>query len=95
MARDHGVPERIISAIGAGEEPRFDSDDDRVIYDLARQLLQRGQIEHDTYAAAERILGQRGLVEIVTLCGYYTLISFLLNGFAVPLPQGEPYQWSS
>jgi hypothetical protein len=29
-----------------------------------------------------------GLVELVSLCGYCTLISFLLNAFAVPLPPG-------
>jgi hypothetical protein len=26
------------------------------------------------------------MVELVSLCGYYTLISFLLNAFTVPLP---------
>jgi hypothetical protein len=29
----------------------------------------------------------------VSLCGYYTLISFLLNGFEVPLPPGAAPMW--
>jgi hypothetical protein len=33
------------------------------------------------------------MVELVSLCGYYTLISFLLNGFEVPLPPGAKPMW--
>src|SRR5207302_6856861 len=95
MAREHGVSEHVITAIGNGEEPAFDNSDDRTVYELARQLLQQGQIDDATYAPAERLLGPRGLVEIIALCGFYTLISFLLNSFTVPLPAGETNQWSS
>ena len=35
------------------------------------------------------------MVELVSLCGYYTLISFLLNAFAVPLPPGASPAWAS
>ena len=34
------------------------------------------------------------MVELVSLCGYYTLISFLLNAFAVPLPPGAAPMWA-
>jgi hypothetical protein len=33
------------------------------------------------------------MVELVSLCGYYTLISFLLNSFEVPLPPGAAPMW--
>ena len=33
------------------------------------------------------------MVELVSLCGYYTLISFLLNAFDVPLPPGAAPMW--
>ena len=36
-----------------------------------------------------------GVVELVSLCGYYTLVSFLLGAFAVPLPPGAPLTWGS
>ena len=32
--------------------------------------------------------GDAGTVQFVSLCGCYTLVSFLLNAFAVPLPPG-------
>ncbi len=35
------------------------------------------------------------MVELVALCGYYTLMSFLLNAFDVPLPPGVQAMWGS
>jgi 4-carboxymuconolactone decarboxylase len=94
-ARDNGVPDSVIDAIGAGSVPEFDNPVDRTLYAQARQLVETGRVDADTYAAAEGILGPEGLVEVVSLCGYYTLISFLLNGFEVQVPAGEPRQWAS
>ena len=45
------------------------------------------------FPLAKGLLGERGLVELVSLCGYYTLVSFTLNAFAVPLPDGVAPKW--
>jgi len=95
MAREHGVPDAVVDAIGRGEEPQFTADDERTVYAVARELADAGQVSQDSYDAARDLLGEAGLVELVTLCGYYTLISFLLNAFAVPLPPGAPPMWAS
>jgi 4-carboxymuconolactone decarboxylase len=94
MARRHGVADAVVDAIGRGEEPAFELDDERTVYMIARQLTETGRVEQDAYAAAQQILGDTGVVELVSLCGYYTLVSFLLNAFAVPLPPGVPPTWS-
>src|SRR5437667_8715043 len=60
MAREAGVPDAVVDAIGAGTEPPFDNDDDRVLHGLARQLVETGRIDDDTYAAAARMVGHRG-----------------------------------
>ena len=93
MARNHGVSNAVVEAIGRGEDPPFEADDERVVYQAARQLAQTGQLSQDAYDAAQRLLGATGVVELVSLCGYYTLISFVLNAFAVPLPPGATPQW--
>jgi 4-carboxymuconolactone decarboxylase len=86
MARRYGVADAVVDAIGRGEDPPFTADDERTVYRVARQLTERGQVDAEAYAAARRLLGDVGLVELVSLCGYYTLVSFLLNAFTVPLP---------
>jgi 4-carboxymuconolactone decarboxylase len=93
MAREHGVPDAVVEAIGRGDDPSFAADDERVVYAVARSLTSTGQLGQDAYDAAQRLLGDEGIVELVSLCGYYTLISYLLNAFDVPLPPGERRQW--
>ena len=90
MAREHGVAGAVVDAIGRGEDPPFEAEDERAVYTAARQLAHSGRLDRETYDAARGFLGDAGMVELVSLCGYYTLISFLLNAFAVPPPDAAP-----
>ena len=36
------------------------------------------------------LLGEAGVVELVGILGYYTLVSMTLNGFGIGVPPGEP-----
>ncbi len=93
MALAAGVDQSTIDAIGAGETPTLTLDDERVVYDVAHQLVRDGRLDAETYGAAVELLGETQMVELVSLCGYYTLISFTLNAFDVPLPRGTTEQW--
>jgi 4-carboxymuconolactone decarboxylase len=93
MAREHGVADAVVDAIGRGEVPPFAAQDERTIYAVARELAEAGQLSQATYDAARDLLGEVGMVELVSLCGYYTLISYLLNAFAVPVPPGAQPAW--
>ena len=44
----------------------------------------------ETYTQTRAAIGEQGLVELVSLVGYYAIISGLLNGFEVAVPEGEP-----
>ena len=94
MAREHGIAGAAVDAIGRGEDPPFEADDERAVYTGARQLSLAGRLDQETYDAAHRFLGDAGMVELVSLCGYYTLVSFLLNAFAVPLPPDAAPMWA-
>lgn len=93
MALEHGVDPSVIEALRAGEVPSFDRDDEQIVYEVARQLLTDRRVTNATYASAESLLGETGMVELVTLIGYYCLISMMLNLFEVPLPEGEEPSW--
>jgi len=93
IARRHGVPDAVIDAIARGEDPPFAADDERTVYTAVRELTQTGQLGQGAYDAVQRLLGDAGVVELVSLCGYYTLVSFLLNAFAVPLPPDAVPVW--
>ena len=93
MAREHGVADEIVDAIWRGETPAFAADDEALVYDFARQLMMGGRVDDPTYTSAVELLGNQGVVELVSLCGYYTLVSFTLNAFTVPLPPGAKPAW--
>jgi 4-carboxymuconolactone decarboxylase len=94
MARAHGVADAVVAAIGRGQDPPFEADDERAVYAVARQLSLAGRVDQQAYDAAHRFLGDAGMVELVSLCGYYALISYLLNAFEVPLPPGAAPMWT-
>lgn len=95
LAREAGVPGAVVDAIGAGGEPAFTADDERIVHATARELVISGRLSAASYAAAHELLGDTGVVELAALCGYYTTISFLLNAFEVPLPVGVEPMWAA
>lgn len=95
MARELGVPAEVIDAIGQGEDPPLPAGAERAVYEVARQLTQTGQVSQDAYDAAQQVLGDTGMVQLVGMCGYYTLVSFILNAFMVPLPSGTEPRWGN
>lgn len=95
IARDHGVPDAVVEAIGGGADPPFETDDERIVHAVASQLARAGRIDTEAYRAAGALLGDQGMVELVTLCGYYTLVSFLLNAFEVPVEPGAVPRWGT
>jgi 4-carboxymuconolactone decarboxylase len=94
MAREHGVADAVVDAIGRGEDPQFEAHDERAVYAVGRQLSDCGRLDRDAYDAAHRFLGDAGMVDLVSLCEYHTLVSFLLNAFAVPLPPTAAPTWA-
>lgn len=88
MAAEAGLDAAIIEAIRARREPSFANDDEALVYRLCRELLGDRRVSDGTYAAAVKLLGETGTVELVALQGYYGLVSMLLNTFEVPLPEG-------
>jgi len=51
-------------------------------------LLEHHRLDDDLYARARERLGQTELIELVTIVGYYCLVSLTLNAFEVPLADG-------
>ncbi len=90
LARQAGVSQAAIEAIRTGAEPQFDRPEEMQIYLFAREFIETKRISDKTYAATRALTGEQGLVDLVTLMGYYTLVSMTLNCFQVPLPEGQP-----
>jgi 4-carboxymuconolactone decarboxylase len=61
---------------------------ERVLVNVARSLSRTAHLQDDLYAEALAELGERQLIEVVALCGHYTMIGFVANAFEVDPPEG-------
>jgi len=89
LAREAGVEDQLIDAIRTGRRPDSGSDDELLVIDFSRALLRSGTVEAELYDRALQRFGEDGLLELVCTLGFYALVSFTLNVFEVPLPEGE------
>jgi 4-carboxymuconolactone decarboxylase len=89
LALKGGMDPDIIEAIRDRRTPRFDDPQGQMIYDVSRSLHEGHGLSPALYDQAVKLLGERGLVEIIGLCGYYTMVSMTLNAFEFELPAGE------
>lgn len=89
IARDEGLPEAVIEAIRTGKTPTLDRPDLQLIYDVVTEYFATHRLSQATYGRALGLLGERGLVDLVGIVGYYGLVSITLNVFEVAVPEGE------
>jgi 4-carboxymuconolactone decarboxylase len=59
-----------------------------LLVDTVRALYRTRRLTPAEYARAEAELGRQGLIELVTLAGYYGMVAGILNAFEVDLPPG-------
>jgi 4-carboxymuconolactone decarboxylase len=89
LALKGGLDETIIDDIRDRRTPAFDDPRAKMIYDVAKSLHESHGLAQGLYDEAIALLGERGVVEIIGLCGYYTMVSMTLNTFEFGLPDGE------
>jgi 4-carboxymuconolactone decarboxylase len=90
LAEKAGVPAAAIEAIRTGGTPLFTAHDEALIHRLCSEIFRTQRLSDQSFSEAIAALGEPGLVEVIAIIGYYTLIANTLNIFQVGLPDGEP-----
>ena len=75
--------------IRTGGTPVFAAKDEALVYRVCNEIFRTQRLTDTSFAEAVAALGEQGLVEVIAIIGYYTLIGNTLNVFRVPLPEGE------
>ena len=89
LALQGGMKPDIIDAIRDRRTPEFDDAKAKMIYDVAKSLHEGHGLAQPLYDQAVEVLSLRGVVEVIGLCGYYTMVSMTLNTFEFGLPDGQ------
>jgi 4-carboxymuconolactone decarboxylase len=87
-AANQGLHPAIIEAIAAGKRPTGMAADEEAVYNFCTELLTNKQVSDATFQAAKDKFGERGVVDLIGVTGYYQLVSMLLNVDRYPLPDG-------
>ena len=90
LAEKAGVPKAAIEAIRTGGAPVFAAADETLVHRLCSEIFRTQRLSDASFEEAVAALGESGLVEVIAIIGYYTLIGNTLNIFQVGLPEGEP-----
>lgn len=83
IARDLGVDAEALEALRKGLPAKFKNADEVAAYDLAQELLNKRDVSDATYARVKAVLGERGILDLIAVLGYYGLIAMSMKTFAL------------
>jgi 4-carboxymuconolactone decarboxylase len=89
LAVKGGVDPKVLGDIAAGKRPEAMKDDEAALYDLATALYRDKKVSDPVYKAARDSFGERGVVDIIGILGYYDLVSMTLITMQADPPGGN------
>ena len=91
IALDAGIAPATVTAIAEGRQPETMTAEQATLYALFIELHRDRGVSDTTYAQAVASLGEQGVIDAVSIVGYYTLLAMVMNTVRTPLPAGaEP-----
>jgi 4-carboxymuconolactone decarboxylase len=86
VGRHVGLTDGELEALRHHDYDTLVDDAERLLARTAHQLLETGDLDDETYAAAVETIGQAQLFELLTLVGYYDTLALQLRVFRVGTP---------
>ena len=98
LAIEGGIDPKHVETISLGKKPIFDNPEQNAVFDFAAEANILKNVSDNTYKRLVDLLGENAAIDIVGICGYYSLISMTLNVFKVlndtdkwPLPEVKDF----
>jgi 4-carboxymuconolactone decarboxylase len=86
IAQKAGVAAITIEAIAQGRQPTSMADDEAALYAFCTELHHNRGVSDATWARALALFGEQGVVDLIGINGYYTLLSMVMNASRTPVP---------
>lgn len=83
-AQAAGLGDGIIDALAEDRTPDFQAEDEELVYLFTRELNLTRAVPDTMFDRTMACLGRDGMVDLVGLLGYYSLISMTIKAFDVP-----------
>ncbi len=79
IALKQGIKKEIIDAISDGRRPLGMSSDEDICYDVSIELHRNKRISDKTYERAVKRFGEKGVLDIIGINGYYSFLAMAMN----------------
>jgi 4-carboxymuconolactone decarboxylase len=89
LALKAGLDPAVLKAIGEGRKPDNMKEDEAVVWEFNTQLRRDHHVDDAIYAKAMEKFGEKGIVDLIAVNGYYDVVSMTLNVARVSPPAGE------
>lgn len=88
FAAKQGLSAAIIDALAAGKRPAGMKPDEEAVYNFCTEVLKTHHASDAAFQAAKDHFGERGVVDMMGVMGYYSFVSMMLNVDGYPMPDG-------
>ena len=88
FARQSGLSNELVDNLRDKKELPSLSEAESAVIEYGREFFRTHRVSEETFNRAMAQFGNRGLVELTTLMGYYSCLAFNINAFEVGLPEG-------
>ena len=88
-AIEGGLDRKVAAAIAAGKRPENMKDDETALYDLVTALYRDRKVSDAVYKAALDHFGERGIMDIIGIVGFYGITSMTLITMQAGAPDGK------
>ena len=93
LAFKAGLAESIADAIARNERPKGMKPEEELVYDFCTTLHRDRFVDDALFRRTVAAFGEQGVIDLIGVTGYYSLVSMVLNVAEVPLPPGEKSPW--
>jgi 4-carboxymuconolactone decarboxylase len=93
LAIKGGLDEAITNDLAQNKRPENMKPDEELVYDFCTTLHREHFVGDALFKRAVTTLGEQGVIDLVGVSGYYTLVSMVLNVAEIPLTPGEKSPW--
>ena len=89
-AKEAGLPMHIADAIAERRRPAGMQPDEEAVYEFCVELHEQQQVSDATWARARALFSEKQILDLIATCGFYVLISMVLNVAQAGIPGNEP-----
>ena len=88
LAQQGGLRTDVVKAIADGRRPDAMAEDEDAVYTLWDEVQRNQSVSDATYTRAVAKVGEQGVIDVLGITGYYTMLAMVMNTTRTPLPEG-------